>query len=85
VVQALSQSHQVTVKNINPAGLRAFVDGVNVDFVTYRYALLASPETISEIRLLSLPDVVGMKLPAVTNRGAKKTFMICTRSSRNLG
>jgi predicted nucleotidyltransferase component of viral defense system len=71
---ALNQVHEVTVKNVNPVGIRAIVDGVNVDFVTYRYALLAPLETISDIRLLSLQDVVGMKLSAVTNRGAKKDF-----------
>jgi predicted nucleotidyltransferase component of viral defense system len=74
VIDALKQTHRVSVQNVNPAGLRAIVDDVNVDFVTYRYALLAPPETISGIRLLSLADVVGMKLSAVTNRGAKKDF-----------
>jgi predicted nucleotidyltransferase component of viral defense system len=74
VIRALSQNHTVHVQNVNPAGIRAIIDGINVDFVTYRYTLLAPPETISDIRLLSLLDVVGMKLSAVTNRGAKKDF-----------
>jgi len=74
IIEALETTHQVAVKNINPAGIRAFIDRVNVDFVTYRYALLAPPETFDGIRLLSLRDVVGMKLSAITNRGAKKDF-----------
>jgi hypothetical protein len=73
-IEALAAKHEVNVDDINEVGVMAKVDGVKVDLVTYRYSLIAQPETIDGIRLLSLPDVVGMKLSAVTNRGAKKDF-----------
>ena len=59
---------------MNKVGLNATIDGLKVDFVTYRYPLLAQPETQDGIRMFSLPDIVGMKLSAITNRGARKDF-----------
>ena len=55
-------------------GLTGFIDGVRVDFVKYRYPLIRPFEVIEGIRLMSLPDVIAMKLSAITNRGAKKDF-----------
>jgi predicted nucleotidyltransferase component of viral defense system len=59
---------------MNKIGLNALVAGLKVDFVTYRYPLLAPPETQDGIRMFSLEDIVGMKLSAITNRGARKDF-----------
>jgi hypothetical protein len=55
-------------------GLMCILNGIRCDFAIYRYALLSEPETIEGIRMWSLPDVIAMKLGAVTNRGAKKDF-----------
>lgn len=55
-------------------GLNAQVTGLKVDFVTYRYPLLAPPETQDGIRIFSMEDIVGMKLSAITNHGARKDF-----------
>jgi predicted nucleotidyltransferase component of viral defense system len=59
---------------MNKGGLNAQVSDLKVDFVAYRYPLLALPETQDGIRMFSLPDIVGMKLSAITNRGARKDF-----------
>lgn len=70
-------SHQVDgfeTTGMNKIGLNAQVAGLKVDFVTYRYPLLAPPETQDGIRMFSLEDIVGMKLSAITNRGARKDF-----------
>ncbi|WP_397380356.1 nucleotidyl transferase AbiEii/AbiGii toxin family protein [Prosthecobacter sp.] len=65
-------SFQLTNDNSN--GMMAFIEKVKVDFVTYRYPLLHPYETIEGVRLMSLQDVVAMKLGAISNRGAKKDF-----------
>lgn len=64
----------LATQKFNSNGFAAFIDDMKVDFVTYRYPLLAPPETIEGIRMLSLQDVVARKLGAITNRGAKKDF-----------
>jgi len=59
---------------MNKIGLNGLINDLKVDFVTYRYLLLAEPETQDGIRMFSLPDIVGMKLSAITNRGARKDY-----------
>ena len=76
--QALSQSltadFDFAEKRRGETGIAGFINDVRLDFVKYRYPLLCSPEVIEGIRFISLPDVIAMKLSAVTNRGAKKDF-----------
>ena len=58
----------------NKIGLRGQLDGIKMDFITYRYPLLEPIRIIDGIRMLSQADISAMKLSAVTNRGAKKDF-----------
>ncbi len=74
LVTTLKRDFAFEDRRRGPTGVTALVAGVKVDFVKYPYALLHPPEKLEGIRLLSLPDVVAMKLAAVTNRGARKDF-----------
>lgn len=47
---------------------------VKVDFVKYAYPLLKELKNEDGIRLLSVEDIIPMKLSAIANRGAKKDF-----------
>lgn len=54
--------------------LSLIVEGVKVDLLAHRYALL-KPFTQDEgIRFWAIEDVIAMKLGAVSGRGAKKDF-----------
>ena len=74
VAAALSADFAFQLTNDNSNGMMAFIERVKVDFVTYPYALLHPYETIEGVTMMSLPDVVAMKLGAISNRGAKKDF-----------
>lgn len=75
VAYALQQDvDDFEITSTNQAGFNAFVDDLKIDFVTYRYPLLEPIQTVEGIRMFSLSDVIGMKLGAITNRGAKKDF-----------
>ena len=65
---------QFATSGMNKGGINASIGDLKVDFVTCRYPLLAQPEMQDGIRMFSLPDIVGMKLSAITNRGARKDF-----------
>ncbi len=58
----------------NRIGLRGKLNGIKMDFVTYRYPVLQPFTVIDGVRMLSLADISAMKLSAITNRGAKKDF-----------
>jgi hypothetical protein len=50
------------------------INGVKTDIVLHEYKYLQPIEVIDGIRLLSIPDIIPMKLGAVSGRGAKKDF-----------
>ena len=53
----------------NKIGLRGQLNGVKMDFITYRYPLMEAAVIIDSIRMLAQSDI-----SAITNRGAKKDF-----------
>lgn len=55
--------------------LQMNIDGVNVDFVDYKYDWLQDSVTIDDIVLAHVEDIAAMKLAAVSGRGSKKDFV----------
>ena len=51
--------------------LNGTVDSVMLDFIRYDYPLLNPLLTENKIRLASLPDIIGMKLSAITDDGSR--------------
>jgi hypothetical protein len=47
---------------------------IKTDIIKYAYPLLKEPIIIEGIRVLSLEDIIPMKLSAIGNRGSKKDF-----------
>lgn len=50
------------------------LDNLKIDIVLHPYPYLYEVEEIDNIRFLSIPDIVAMKLNAISKRGAKKDF-----------
>ncbi len=51
------------------------LDNIKVDIVNYDYPWIADTVTEKQIQLADLPDIAGMKISAITNRGTKKDFI----------
>jgi predicted nucleotidyltransferase component of viral defense system len=47
---------------------------VKIDFLKYPYPLINKVREIDGLNLLSVEDIIAMKLSAIANRGAKKDF-----------
>ena len=54
--------------------IQCWIEGVKIDIVLHEYPYISPLENINSIRLVSVPDIIAMKLNAVTQRGAKKDF-----------
>lgn len=67
-------SGEITIVDKRVHTILAYIRTVKVDLVLHRYPYLQPVETIDSIRFVSIPDVVAMKLNAITRRGAKKDF-----------
>lgn len=50
------------------------INGIKVDFIFYPFEWLHPFDLIEKIRLVSIPDIVPMKLQALSNRFSKKDF-----------
>ena len=50
------------------------INGVKTDIVLHEYPYLQPIQEIDGVRFLSIPDIIPMKLGAVSGRGAKKDF-----------
>ena len=50
------------------------INNVKVDFVLYPFKWLHAFESLNETRLIALPDIIPMKLQALSNRFSKKDF-----------
>jgi predicted nucleotidyltransferase component of viral defense system len=74
--QLAQQLHLPSATQVNRAPNTLTLDaaGVKLDFLRHAYPLLSAPELLAGIPVLSLPDVVAMKLNAAANRGSKKDF-----------
>lgn len=64
------------VKKVDERGqtLLANIDGVKIDLIKHAYPYLFPIEEIEGIRMLSIPDIIPMKLGAMARRGSKKDF-----------
>ena len=51
-----------------------FIQGIKIDFIAHRYPQIHKVDTVDEIRMASIADIVAMKLNAIANRGTKKDF-----------
>lgn len=58
----------------NPNMLFLFIENIKTDLVRLPFPYIAPVETVEEIRLASVPDIVAMKLSAISQRGVKKDF-----------
>lgn len=54
--------------------LLANIDGVKIDLIKHEYPYLFPVEIIEGIRMLSIPDIIPMKLGALARRGSRKDF-----------
>jgi hypothetical protein len=50
------------------------ISNVKLDLILHAYAYLQPIDEVDGIRLVSVPDIIAMKLGAISGRGAKKDF-----------
>jgi len=56
--------------------LKGRIGNINVDILAHRYQLLSDPEVVQGVSLLSLPDIIAMKLNAISASGQRSKDFI---------
>ena len=52
----------------------SIINGIKIDIILHKYPYLEEVEIIDGIRMLSISDIIPMKLGALASRGVKKDF-----------
>lgn len=66
---------QATLIFQRPHTLKLELDGIKLDILKYPAPLLEPPILENGLRLISVKDIIAMKLSAIVSRGAKKDFV----------
>ena len=74
-IEKLFEFGEVKVAQSTKNILITKINDVKVDFVNYKYPLLADCLFVENIRMLSIKDIAAMKLNAIVGRGSKKDFI----------
>jgi len=56
--------------------LKGIIKGVNIDLITHRYPLLNPLLVVEGVRMLSIPDIIAMKLNAISVNGQRSKDFI---------
>lgn len=56
--------------------LKGSIEGIKTDFLAHRYDYVSDPVTSSGIRLLSIQDIIAMKINAITTSGQRSKDFI---------
>ncbi|MBP6978439.1 MAG: nucleotidyl transferase AbiEii/AbiGii toxin family protein [Bacteroidales bacterium] len=56
--------------------LKGAIGNINVDILAHRYKLISKPIVIQSVTLLSLPDIIAMKLNAISTSGQRSKDFI---------
>jgi hypothetical protein len=51
--------------------LKGSINSVNVDILAHRYELIAEPVFMNGVKLASIPDIIAMKLNAISTSGQR--------------
>jgi hypothetical protein len=56
--------------------LKGSIGNINVDLLAHRYDLITEPEMLYGVTLLSIPDIIAMKLNAISTSGQRSKDFI---------
>lgn len=51
--------------------LKGNIDDIKIDIIRYDYDFVANPETLDGVRMLSIPDIIAMKLSVISDSGTR--------------
>jgi len=71
LTESIQQDYPLQLYFTAPNTIRGRIENVNVDIISHRYPYLNEPSELDGIRLLSEPDIIAMKLNAISVSGQR--------------
>jgi hypothetical protein len=76
IMESLQQDYKLTLLYTASGTLKSIINDVNVDIIAHRYPNLEEPHVSGDIRLYSVPDIIAMKLNAISVSGQRSKDFI---------
>jgi len=76
LIELIQQDYSLQLYSTAPDTLKGSIKNVNVDIIAHRYPYLNEPSDIEGIRILSEPDIIAMKLNAISVSGQRSKDFI---------
>ena len=76
LIELIQQDHPLQLYSTAPNTIKGSIENVNVDIIAHRYPYLNEPSDMDGIRILSEPDIIAMKLNAISVSGQRSKDFI---------
>ncbi len=76
LLEKLQQDYALQLMHTAESTIKASINDVNVDFIAHRYPYLQSPTNQDDVIIISVPDVLAMKLNAIATSGQRSKDFI---------
>lgn len=76
LIELIQQDYPLQLYSTASNTLKGRIENVNVDIIAHRYPYLNEPTDIDGIRILSEPDIIAMKLNAISVSGQRSKDFI---------
>ena len=71
LIESIQQDYPLQLYNTASNTIKGSIENVNIDIIAHRYPYLHEPSLIDGIQILSVPDLIAMKLNAVSVSGQR--------------
>ena len=75
-IELIQQDFSLQIYQTARNTIKGSIENINVDIIAHKYLLLNKPTEIDGIRLLSEPDIIAMKLNAISVSGQRSKDFI---------
>jgi len=71
LIESIQQDYPLELYNTSSNTIRGRIKNVNIDIIAHRYPYINEPSFIDGILILSVPDLIAMKLNAISVSGQR--------------
>jgi len=76
LLESLQQDFPVQLYHTAANTIKGSIEKINIDIIAHRYPYLFEPSVIDGIKILSEPDIIAMKLNAISSSGQRSKDFI---------
>jgi hypothetical protein len=76
LIESIQQDYPLQLYNTASNTIRGSIENVNIDIIAHLYPYISEPSILDGVRILSVPDLIAMKLNAISVSGERSKDFI---------